>query len=471
MFLTNGEYLDSNGKSFREHNSTRYTDRYVRTKLKQNTADKTMKTFARLVVPVLEAALLLQVPVVSATGSLERFLSRSSSGYELEFIDGSETYYNDYAQAWRLLGFYVDCNSPHNNYNECSNNNDGGGNNNNDDDNSQADCQRYLLWAAYVDPDYAGGKIGEYQFYDRHEQVWDTSSCHDGSRCAKMDCHLKSTNWELLGFFKEPNYHEWMEQLFKHQGVCLWTDEEYNFMENDRNLWPCSCTSTGVTDENGDILYYDTKPMAEARIGLGLYTDNRCRYDYTGDMDTSDVLSQAQSNGNNDYGSIADLEQSLHTWNDAFDVYKVCQPCKAYDLGYNEDAKDRQGGGGDDDDEPFTCYDDAGYVDVNQCMKFKTKTEMLAADFRDIMLAHEQGTIVEFEVMGQSYGYGGYRANAGQMKTGFTMSGKPSVPLVKIIFMVCAWFFAIFALQHLWNLRRRKIKRLTAPLVDSFGSS
>ena len=35
----------------------------------------------------------------------------STLGYETEFIDGSSTYYNDYAQAWRLLGFHTDCNA------------------------------------------------------------------------------------------------------------------------------------------------------------------------------------------------------------------------------------------------------------------------------------------------------------------------------------------------------------------------
>jgi hypothetical protein len=144
----------------------------------------------------------------------------STSGYESQFVDGSETYYNDYAQAWRLLGFYTDCNAPHNNQNECSDRRqrhrqlNGGGNNAGE----TPACQRYLMWAAYVDLDYAGGGIGEYQFYDRHSQNWDKTSCVAKSgRCAKMDCHLKETNFQLLGFFKEPNYHEWMEQLFK---VC-----------------------------------------------------------------------------------------------------------------------------------------------------------------------------------------------------------------------------------------------------------
>ena len=62
-----------------------------------------------------------------------------TSGYEASFVDGSGTYYNDYAQAWRLLGFYTDCNAPLNNVNECYDDGDGDG---------EAACQRFLLWAA-----------------------------------------------------------------------------------------------------------------------------------------------------------------------------------------------------------------------------------------------------------------------------------------------------------------------------------
>jgi hypothetical protein len=62
------------------------------------------------------------------------------------FVDGSgDTYYDPYAQAWRLLGFYKDCNA-------CVNN---GGENANANANNLADCiqqgttcQRYALWAA-----------------------------------------------------------------------------------------------------------------------------------------------------------------------------------------------------------------------------------------------------------------------------------------------------------------------------------
>jgi hypothetical protein len=32
-----------------------------------------------------------------------------------------------------------------------------------------------------------------------------------------------------------------------------------------------------------------------------------------------------------DYGS-GGLEDELETWNEAFNIFKICQPCKAYDL-------------------------------------------------------------------------------------------------------------------------------------------
>jgi len=178
-----------------------------------------------------------------------------------------------------------------------------------------------------------------------------------------MDCHLQGTHFELLGFFKEPNYHEWMEQLFKHQGVCLWTDSEYSFMSQEWYFWPCYCTNTGETDENGNALYYDTKPMPEGRIGLGLYTDSRCKYDYTGSKDIATVL---QNSGSQD---VSNLQENLATWNDAFDVYKICQPCKAYDLGYNSNNEGNRQGGDQDNGESFDCYDDADYGTFCSCVR------------------------------------------------------------------------------------------------------
>ena len=70
----------------------------------------------------------------------------------------------------------------------------------------------------YVDLEYEGGGIGEYQYWDRSTESWDDTACNyaegGSSRCAKMDCHLETTHFSVLGFFKHKNYDDWMEQLF-----------------------------------------------------------------------------------------------------------------------------------------------------------------------------------------------------------------------------------------------------------------
>lgn len=54
------------------------------------------------------------------------------------FVDGTETYYNDYAQAWRLLGMYMDCHYCANGGTEAACIQNG----------KSSSCQRFLLWAA-----------------------------------------------------------------------------------------------------------------------------------------------------------------------------------------------------------------------------------------------------------------------------------------------------------------------------------
>jgi hypothetical protein len=78
-----------------------------------------------------------------------RHLSQRAT-YDSQFVDGAGAYYNDYAQAWRLLGFYIDCNAPFNNVNECS----GNYQQNNGHDDKEAPCQRFLLWAAVSGSSY-----------------------------------------------------------------------------------------------------------------------------------------------------------------------------------------------------------------------------------------------------------------------------------------------------------------------------
>lgn len=81
--------------------------------------------------------------------------------YSKQFVDGGETYYDEYAQAWRLLGFYIDCDSPYQYQSDCwgGDDEDGGGGGGEDRENGQEvqydedgnivrNCVRYLLWAA-----------------------------------------------------------------------------------------------------------------------------------------------------------------------------------------------------------------------------------------------------------------------------------------------------------------------------------
>ena len=250
-----------------------------------------------------------------------------------------------------------------------------------------------------------------------------TSSCiAESGRCQKYDCHLSDSSFKLLGLFKEADYGEWMEQLYKHEGVCVWTEEEYSFMQYNRDAWPCGCTQAGQTDENGNPLYVDLKPLPEGRMTFGLYTDASCSTEYSGELDPINDFGAFVNDDDDGDGdgrradevnyntATATLEELLESWNDSFDVFKKCQPCKAYDLSNNEaSANYNQGDHHEDDDgEAFACHDDAGYNSVNQCMKFGTHTPMLGANFRDVALASEQGTITEIKLLGSTLGWGGF---------------------------------------------------------------
>ena len=189
-----------------------------------------------------------------------------------------------------------------------------------------------------------------------------------------MDCHLPNTHYSLLGFFKEPNYGEWLEQLFNYEGDCVWTDDEYRFMQSFRQVWPQGCTQSVV---GNTTLYYDLKPSMYGEMEIGLYKDDTCTVELKGSLTTekamrdlvcsavadSDASAQSglsiatlcsmqQSNmvtafsvyekryGSNnaadaeieESGDLWGLASQVDKWNKAFEVFKQCQPCKTYDL-------------------------------------------------------------------------------------------------------------------------------------------
>jgi len=357
------------------------------------------------------------------------------------FVEGMSEY-DEYQQAWRLLGFMIDCNSA---------DDDDAGSGSGSGDVTEDGCARYVLWAAYVDLDYEGGGIGEYQHWDRDTQSWNETACYyaEGgsgsgdrnngddnanddaaaakSRCAKMDCHLEDTNFSVLGFFKHRNYDDWMEQLFKHEGMCVWTEEEYAFMKNARKAWPSGCEDSGKTTDEDENLYYNIKPVRNGRIEVGLYTDTQCLEDYSVTTDElEDIIGNMFNDGggsgsqdeNYDFSSDS-FSDSMDRWHSAFDVWHTCHPCVAYDIEnldgskyvqqddyynnyyYNNRKRKRKlGGEYSAEGDVFECYDDAGYTNVNQCMKFSAKTVMKTATLRDLSLGRTQATLVEYPLSG-----------------------------------------------------------------------
>lgn len=152
----------------------------------------------------------------------------SADNYNSYLVDSSGNAYEPYSLAWRYLGLYIDCDISNStnfyqyyNYDNARRLPEG---------NNDGECERKLLWAAYHDPKYKGNTIEEYQFYDFVNGTYDDSTCQASGtshRCVKLDCHERHTHFELVGVFKETEgMYDFTEQLFKHQGYCIWQGDE-----------------------------------------------------------------------------------------------------------------------------------------------------------------------------------------------------------------------------------------------------
>jgi hypothetical protein len=283
----------------------------------------------------------------------------------------------------------------------------------------------------------------------------------------------QDTHFKLLGIYKEKDYTEWFEQLFKHEGYCIWNDDEYNFMQTYRNLWPQACTQTGYTTSEGSSIYYDLKPLSSGDMSIGLYTDYKCYTEYTEKKySVEDILSayggnnnnnnnqhndNNNNNGNYDYSSLSSY---LYYWNNLMSVYKTCQPCKAYSL-YNYEQEEEHGHRElndyqyneetDPNNGKYQCKDDAGYVNVNQCTKFRSKTEMSPVSFRELMLANQQDSLVRVSYHGVALGQTSYAEVKG---------------LGLIEFAVAYFFVALFAMVFAWKLFKIRRERFEKAVVE-----
>ncbi len=176
-----------------------------------------------------------------------------------------------------------------------------------------------------MDPNYEGGGVGEYKYYNETSGQY---KCYSGKCRAKMDCHSsRSETWVLLGIFKIDSISQgdgWMEQLPQNHTLGHWNwGNYYSSVSAIRDKLPDGCTKTKYK-ANGNYLYMDIKPEKNARVDLALYTDSICTILYTGNTNDFDV-----------YELSGTSYSEMTTFNNLLNGYKICQPCVAYNLAYN----------------------------------------------------------------------------------------------------------------------------------------
>ena len=89
------------------------------------------------------------LPAATPSNPALREAQRRFLAYGDGFADGS-TYYDEYSQAWRVLGWYIDCSSSQNKRRKLEEaaQQGGDGDDANANVNENLSCMRYLLWAA-----------------------------------------------------------------------------------------------------------------------------------------------------------------------------------------------------------------------------------------------------------------------------------------------------------------------------------
>jgi hypothetical protein len=425
----------------------------------------------------------------------------SQSSY---FVDSDGNAYEPYSLAWRYLGMYIDCDVEDDidqylysdgGVNRALQEREEGrilksGDKSGDGDGD--DCSRKVLWAAYRDPGYMGGSIGEYQFYDWRTDTWDKTTCQT-SRCAKMDCHARGTHWKLMGVFKETDgLVDWAEQLFKHEGYCLWDGDKeegngegshdgnrnnggkdssgnYEFMSARQQKWVQSCSKLYLKDSDGNSVYRHTRPLAGGNITDALYYDEHCSQRAA--MSWPEYIiawfSYYYYNAEGGQTVAKSWMASTERWNELMTDYKICQPCRAYNkvttsaYNNNGDGGHRfldQDGEGDEEQWGYNCNDDAGYLNCNQCHKFETKTSMELATTSDLERATKQGTILSIKVDGVIYGEGGFHAvddNRAQATAGVIL-------VVMVVMAVVAALCVVFKKQIVRLMGRFRRRQLNA---------
>jgi hypothetical protein len=313
-----------------------------------------------------------------------RDLSSSSATSSPYWKADTGEYYDKFAQGYRMLGGFIDCDHAEDGSGDHSGDNNNGNNNNNGNS-----CSRWMMWAAYINPNYNGNGRDEYFNYDE-----------DGSAYAKLDCHSPSTEWLLMGVYRE-EFYQYLEQISKH----LWAIDDYEYVVALAGLayiQDSDCFEVGYY--GGASLYAGVMPQSGGDFIMGLYTDSACLYaDTSSGMTYDDYFQDEGMNlGSKDDGCISDdtlstlygywtasQEYTLALVNEVYSEYKYCTLCMDYPT--YQDGYFIGDSGTDDDDM------------INQCWKFHSH-DSYACETDCLSLGSAQGTIVQIYYNGHSYG-------------------------------------------------------------------
>jgi len=307
------------------------------------------------------------------------------------FLASAAGDYDWWAQGYRMLGVFIDCDHSK----EADSQSDSGDDTYYDSEDS---CSRWMMWASYVNPNYQNGGRAEYFQYGDKDWYKDEEDISENPD-SRLDCHARDTEWELIGVYRQ-EFYQFIEQISKH----LWAIDEYEYVVALAGLsymTNSDCRQIAY-DDDGNAIYAGVHPMLGGNFSMALYRNSTCLIpddDLDMTYDDFQLYTQMQlesGDGADYYDDDVHLsnwenaqEYTLTLLNEVYEEYKYCTLCMDYPTyqdGYFI---------GD------TGTDDGSII--NQCWKFHSH-DSFACETDCLALADSQGTIVEIKYGSTFYG-------------------------------------------------------------------
>lgn len=310
------------------------------------------------------------------------------SPYNIEYFADTGSEIDQWAQAYRMLGGFIDCD-----HNKDDSHDSG--------DDEEEGCSRWMMWAAYYNPNYNGGGRNEYFSYNGDDDFYNLNSgkyydnVETDEPVSRLDCHSPETDWILVGVYRQ-EFYQFLEQISKH----LWAIDEYEYvvaLSGLAYMTDADCWQVGNTND-GSTLYAGIEPLSGGYFQISLYTDASCLYPRNDleltfdDFGLTSSMNLGSGDGGNDDGYDDDIYSTLYEYwqqsqeytlkllNEVYDEYKYCTLCMDYPT--YQDGYFNGNDGTEDDDL------------INQCWKFHSH-DSFVCESDCLALADSQGTILE----------------------------------------------------------------------------